>query len=140
MPDTYNKNPESLAAKVTSNDLDPTVRTPDGQVDTVQTALNKMRAEYDEHEIQPTKSEREAESLRIATQIINEIDASLQPGYEPKLFTQTQMDKLENIVRLSAKSWHRENDRASYYRTYVIFLSGIIAFLVFLVVILKASK
>ena len=60
MPDTNNKNSESLAAQVKSNDLNPTVRTPDGQIDLVQTALNKMRAESGrKSQIKPGSSLRE---------------------------------------------------------------------------------
>ena len=43
MPDTNKKVSEFLSAHIKPDEVDPTVRHPDGTIDPVQTALNKLR-------------------------------------------------------------------------------------------------
>ena len=44
MPDTNNKNSESLAARVKPGDVHPALRTPDGQIDRVRSPTEELRA------------------------------------------------------------------------------------------------
>ena len=97
-----------LAAQVKP---DAVVRTPDGQIDLVATAIEKLR---------------KSDGIIETDLVFREATPS-----EQKLIAESESLR---------KAWTRENDRVCYYKTYVIFLWAIIIFLLLLVVVLKVSK
>ncbi len=90
---------------------DAVVRTPDGQIDLVATAIEKLR---------------KSDGIIETDLVFREATPS-----EQKLIAESESLR---------KAWTKEIDHVGYYKTYVIFLWAIIIFLLFLVVILKASK
>jgi hypothetical protein len=88
-----------------------TVRTPDGAVDPVQTALNKMRSG------QPLES-----------------DVVLK-----RISAEEYVEVLEEKIKGLHIAWNKESERVSGYKTYVLFLWFIIAILLVSILIMKIS-
>jgi hypothetical protein len=103
--------------------------TPDGAIDPVQTALNKMRADYD---AQNTPIAAAAESV-----IERKLDASPQTDDKLKVYSQTDMDKLQNIIKLSGERWSEQHDRAQSLLTAFVCSLFVIAMLLIVIFLLR---
>jgi uncharacterized protein YhaN len=108
-----NKKSDPLAAQIKPGDVHPTVRTPDGAVDPVETALNELRA---------------SGGVIESNEVLESVSA------------EEYIEILHKQILAHRREWTKENERADGLKTHVMILWVFVAFLIFAIVILKVSK